>query len=197
MPEDWVKLDPIQLGSWLAPWRTSRERGEWVVGLQAGALGALLRLGATPAEEAGHAAGAALLEAKRADKRAASELQRARAQVRWNKRATAEVEPDAGDMPRHVSGTIPAMPREEKRGEESSPQEGRTARGRATPSHQIPEWKANRLRGLRGDLDLKRQDLARCERRVAAGTMDQDDLTKAQRAVQDAENKIRFEGESP
>ena len=64
---EWVKLDPIQLGQWLAPLTTSKERGEFVTGLQAGALGALPRIGSTKAEIAGHTAGATLLAAKHED----------------------------------------------------------------------------------------------------------------------------------
>lgn len=146
---DWVKLDPIQLGEWLAPLRSARERGEWVTGLQAGALGALLRLGATEAEAAGHAAGLALLAAKTADKASVSDLQRARANARWKKNAAAQSE----FMPRHELGTDPAMPREERRGEENFPQGGN---GAPPPIDETPEWKRNKAEAHRREIaDLR------------------------------------------
>lgn len=177
---DWVKLDPLQLGEWLAPLRSTKERGEWVTGLQSGALGALLRLGATDAEAAGHSAGLSLLAAKAADKAAASELQRARANARWGKRATADTEA----MPRHESGINPAIPREEKRGEENSPQGGNGA--------PLPEWKAAKVEGLRRQIadhqaNINRLSIMPPERRSPAA---REKLEAAQAAVRQLETEI-------
>jgi hypothetical protein len=65
---DWVKLDPIQLGKWIAPFRKNREIGEFFVGFQSGCLGAILRVGATKPEISGHEAGFSLLVSKNEDK---------------------------------------------------------------------------------------------------------------------------------
>lgn len=153
---DWVKLDPIQLGEWLAPLRSARERGEWVTGLQAGALGALLRLGATEAEAAGHAAGLALLAAKKDDKEAArakkSEAGKLGNAKRWGNREgiAEESQRDGFANPEGVAGDRRG---EERRGEENFPQGGN---GAPPPIDETPEWKRNKAEAHRREIaDLR------------------------------------------
>lgn len=138
---DWVKLDPIQLGEWLAPLRTSRERGEWVTGLQAGALGALLRIGASEAEASGHAAGLALLVAKKDDKEAArvkkSQAGKLGNAKRWGNREGV-ADPSQCDGFASREGIAGDRRGEERRGEENFPQGGN---GDPSPSNEIPVWK--------------------------------------------------------
>ena len=155
--ENWVKLDPYQLGQSLSKLATSKECGEWIIGFQAGASGAILRRGCSSAEADGHEVGRLAREQGIEDRKRISELNKARARKRWDRPADAVGGADG--MPRHGSGNAeegaPGMPREERRGEESSPQGGRTAGGPATPppSGSLPGWKAAKVAGLRLKLD--------------------------------------------
>ena len=153
---DWVKLDPLQLGEWLAPLRTSRERGEWVTGLQAGALGALLRIGASEAEASGHAAGLALLVAKKDDKEAArvkkSQAGKLGNAKRWGNREGV-ADPSQCDGFASREGVAGDRRGEERRGEENFPQGGN---GAPPPIDEIPEWKRNKAEAHRREIaDLR------------------------------------------
>lgn len=176
---DWVKLDPLQLGEWLTPLRTSRERGEWVTGLQAGALGALLRIGASEAEASGHAAGLALLVAKKDDKEAArvkkSQAGKLGNAKRWgNREGVADPSQCDGFASREdVAGDRRG---EERRGEENFPQGGN---GDPPPDLEIPAWKAAKVQGLRRKIADHQADLNRWS------------LIPADRITQEARQKIK------
>lgn len=124
---DWVKLDPIQLGQWLAPLATSKERGEFVTGLQAGALGALPRIGSTKAEIAGHTAGATLLAAKHEDMEAIrakkSQAGKAGNAKRWGDRKHV-ADPSHCDKSAKVGANRKSIARGEERREEQQHPKG-------------------------------------------------------------------------
>lgn len=191
---DWVKLDPVALGEWLGAYSTSRERGEWVFGFQAGALGALLRPGATKPEVSGHAKGAQLRKEKDEDKNAVSEKQRARVKQRWDRRRGA----DTGSVPRYQSGkgetdTDP-IPGEEKRGEENSPQGGNGA----PPPDGTPEWKRNKAEAARRKIAALHPTVARLEAKGAALTPEaREKLVKAKAEIWDLETEIFGYGLQP
>ena len=190
---DWVKLDPLQLGEWLAPLRTSRERGEWVTGLQAGALGALLRIGASEAEASGHAAGLALLVAKKDDKEAAR-VKKSQAGTlgnakRWGNREGV-ADPSQCDGFASREGVARDRRGEERRGEENFPQGGNGAQARETPSP-IPEWKVARVAGLRRQIEDHQQVVGQLEvLGVRATAVAREKLDAARSAIRKLETEI-------
>lgn len=138
---DWVKLDPVELGEWLGAHSSSRERGEWVFGFQAGALGAMLRPGATKPEVSGHAKGAQLRKDAKDDKdrirEKKSEAGKQGNAKRWGGREpVADPSQCDGDASRKPVAVV--SPGEERRGEENFPKGGN---GDPSPSNEIPVWK--------------------------------------------------------
>lgn len=164
---DWVKLDPVALGEWLGAFSSSRERGEWAFGFQAGALGAMLRPGATKPEIDGHAKGALLRKEKEEDKNSISEKQRARVQARWNKHSAG----DTGSIPRYGSGTekndTTELPREERRGDRSKdlPPTPPTGDETETPKGWETRLKDSQVQALYGAYPRK-DGLGKSERRA-------------------------------
>jgi len=196
--ENWVKLDPYQLGQSLSKIATSKECGEWIIGFQAGASGAILRRGCSSAEADGHEVGRLARDQGIEDRKRISELNKARARKRWDRPDNA-VE-GADGMPRHGSGNspagAPAMPREEKRGEESSPQGGRTAGTPAPPpSGSLPGWKAAKVTGLRLKLDATNRTLRIEQRKRESGEPHEYD--QAQREVDRLRSEILVLGVEP
>jgi len=141
---DWVKLDPVVLGEWLGAFSTSRERGEWAFGFQAGALGAMLRPGATKPEVDGHAKGAQLRKEAKDDKDRMRE-KKSEAGKQGNARRWGNREPVApGSQCDNDASRKPVAevsPGEEKRGEENFPKGGNGADAPPPSPDEIPVWK--------------------------------------------------------
>lgn len=159
---DWVKLDPVELGEWLGAFSSSRERGEWAFGFQAGALGAMLRPGATKPEVSGHAKGAQLRKDAKDDKdrirEKKSEAGKQGNARRWgNREPVADLSQCDGDAIRKT--VAEASPGEERRGEENFPKGGN---GAPLPD-ETPEWKCCKAEAARRKIADLRPSVERWE----------------------------------
>jgi hypothetical protein len=142
--DDWVKVSASDLGTALGAWRTMRERGEWVTGAQAGCSGALLRLGASPAESAGHAWGVSRKEAAAQDKarlsQERSESGKRGAAMRWGSYPPSQTDGIAIAPPLALPQVLPSQSswQTDSRGEEKRGEEEQAARAGARTTS--AEW---------------------------------------------------------
>lgn len=150
---DWVKLDPVALGEWLGAFSSSRERGEWAFGFQAGSLGGMLRPGATKPETDGYTKGAQLRKEAKDDKdkirEKKSEAGKQGNAKRWAPRQGV-AEGSHCDGFATGDGVAEVSPGEERRGEENFPKGGNGAS--APPPDGTPEWKLNKAEAYRREI---------------------------------------------
>ena len=156
----WVKLDPVQLGEWLGEFSSSRERGDWVFGFQAGSLGAMLRPGASKPEAHGHEKGSQLRREAKEDKERLREKKSDAGKIgnakRWGNRTPVANGSQCDDFatPELVAQVSPG---EERRGEEILP---RGVKGDPSP---MPEWKAAKVTAKRRQIEDLLPEVERLE----------------------------------
>lgn len=142
--ENWVKLDPKTLAEALAG-RSVTACGEWIIGFQAGASGAMLHRNSSQDEADGHAAGSEALFQSVEDRKRIKEAKRAAGQIgnekRWGDRKTVAEVSQCDDFASRK--TVAEVSQEEKRGEERrfTPKGVKGAQARPPPPDETPVWK--------------------------------------------------------
>lgn len=189
--ENWVKLDPETLAAALEG-RSVTACGEWIIGFQAGASGAMLHRNSSEDESAGHAAGTEARAQSIADRQRVKDSKRAAGQLgnakRWGDRKhVAEVSRCDDFASRKTIAEV--SPREERRGEEIIPLGGDNAQAREPPP-ETPEWKLNKAEAARRKIAAIRPTIDRLESRQALTAEARAKLEQAKADVYELETEI-------
>jgi hypothetical protein len=209
--ENWVKLDPETLADALAG-RSVTACGEWVIGFQSGASGAMLHRNISMDESAGHAAGSEARAKSVADRQRIKDAKRAAGQLgnekRWGDRKTIAEVSQCDDFASRK--TIAEVSQEERRGEEKRlpPKGGKRVQAREPPpSSETPVWKViqsekgNKAEAARRKIEAARKKIDRIERLnpdPEKRNLDlREKIEKANAEIWDLENEILGLGLKP
>ena len=182
--------------------------GEWVIGFQAGASGAMLHRNSSQDEADGHASGSEARAQSVADRQRVKDAKRAAGQIgnerRWSGRKTVAEVSHCDDPAIPFSAGKPVAevsPGEEIRGEENYPQGGNSAQARKTtpPPDETPDWKLNKAEAARRKIAALTPMITRLEAKPP-GTLTPEakaKLDKAKAEVYELETEIYGYGLKP